>query len=264
MYLHAYQSYVWNNAASRRWELHGEKVIKGDLILVEDSDTTNAEPEQDQDGDEVINPNDEEGYAKVHARALTEEEASSGRYSIRDVVLPMPGYEVIYPDNDIGAFYAEFMARPENGGLDPDKMRRIRREFSLPGRYRRLMNRFLGTPSVDVKTYVDDTEQMHPTDLDLVRAASSGKGKRARESSGAAGDGPAGKKFKGDGDGSGSAVEKDEAEAATSEQPEEKKTVGEPEKKIAAVVRFQLGSSAYATVTLRELMGDPPESNTSE
>lgn len=264
MYLHAYQSYVWNNVASRRWELHGEKVIKGDLILVEASDTTNAEPEQDQDGDEVINPNDEEGFAKVHARALTEEEASSGQYTIRDIVLPTPGYEVIYPDNDIGAFYAEFMARPENGGLDPDKMRRIRREFSLPGRYRRLMNRFLGTPSVEVKTYVDDTEQMHPTDLDLIRAAGSGKGKRARESSGAAGDEPAGKKFKGDGDENGSVVEKDEAEAAPSKEPEEKKTVGEAEKKIAAVVRFQLGSSAYATVTLRELMGDPPESNTSE
>ena len=271
MYLHAYQSYVWNHAASRRWELYGEKVIKGDLVIAE---AETAEPDVDEDGDEIVNPNDaEDAETKVHARPLTEEEAASGRYTIRDVVLPTPGYEVTYPDNDIGAFYAEFMSRPENGSLDPYKMRRIRREFSLPGRYRRVMNHFLGTPSVEVKTYADDTEQMHPTDLDLIRASKSGRGKRGRESGD---DGPASKKVKSEGALADGAVEEkkqknDETEAATQPEGQEEKKEGEEaaktddsQKKIAVVVRFQLGSSAYATITLRELMGDPPETNTTE
>lgn len=265
MYLHAYQSYVWNNTVSRRWELYGDKVIKGDLVLAEAENS--AEPEQDQDGDDVINPNDaDDGDTKLYARALSEEEASSGRYTIRDVVLPTPGYEVTYPDNDIGTFYTEFMARPENGTMDPLKMRRIRREFSLPGRYRRVMNHFLGTPSVEVKTYVDDTEQMHPTDLDLIRAAKSGKGKRARESG--AGDEPASKKVKSEGEQGGDVEMTERGTAQPEEQgakeQDEEKT--DDSQKIAAVVGFQLGSSAYATVTLRELMGDPPEtdSNTSD
>lgn len=247
MYLHAYQSYVWNHAASRRWELHGERVVKGDLVVVPEAEAAAAaaaaEPEKDQDGDDVITPaaqvvnhhedDDPEGDAPVRARPLTEEEASSGRYTIHDVVLPSPGYDVTYPDNEIGAYYAEFMSRPDNGGLDPHKMRRIRREFSLPGRYRRLLNRFLAPPSIEVRAYASDLEQMHPTDLDVLRAEKRASGHEE----------PAAKKAK---------TEDGQAEGQ-GEGQEDKAD------KIAAIVKFQLGSSAYATVTLRELMGDPPE-----
>ncbi|POR34114.1 Multisubstrate pseudouridine synthase 7 [Tolypocladium paradoxum] len=261
MYLHAYQSHVWNHVASRRWELHGEKVIKGDLVIAE-GEAFPLVSGQDQDGDDIVNPVEEGDDDAVHARPLTEEEASSGRYTIHDVVLPSPGYDVVYPDNEIGAFYDEFMGREDNGGLDPNKMRRLRREFSLPGRYRKLMNRFLAEPSIEFRLYTDDTEQMHPTDLDLIEAArgsggnGNGNGKRRRD---AAEDEGASKKAKVDadagekggedaetGEGNGSASTTDAAPAAAPT-------------KIAAIVRFQLGSSAYATVALRELMGDMPD-----
>ena len=35
MYLHAFQSEVWNLAASQRLEAYGLKVVKGDLVAVE-------------------------------------------------------------------------------------------------------------------------------------------------------------------------------------------------------------------------------------
>ncbi|KAF7543960.1 hypothetical protein G7046_g9895 [Stylonectria norvegica] len=152
------------------------------------------------------------------------------------------------------------MGADENGGLDPHKMRRMRREFSLPGRYRKLMNRFLAAPSVEVRAYADDLEQMHPTDLDDLKAAAAAAtktpgGKRSRED---AADGePTSKKAK---------VEdevdmKDADEAAPTETDTATPVVAAtPEPmRIAAVVKFQLGRSAYATVALRELMGDPPE-----
>lgn len=248
MYLHAYQSHIWNHAASKRWELHGDKVVEGDLVIAE-TEATPVFGGQDQDGDDIINPIEDEDERTERARPLTAEEASSGRYTIHDIVLPSPGYEVLYPSNSIGDFYAEFMSKEENGGLDPAKMRRARREFSLPGRYRKLLKKFLAVPSVEFKEYVDDMEQMHPTDLDIVReaAAKTGSGKRGRESLGGE---PASKKLLNeDGD-----VVMKEPEAT-----EELKAPVDSEKKIAAVVKFQLGSSAYATVTLRELMGDPPE-----
>ncbi|EGX96803.1 pseudouridine synthase TruD/Pus7, putative [Cordyceps militaris CM01] len=226
MYLHAYQSHVWNHAASMRWERHGTRVVAGDLVIADDA----AEPlfaGKDDDGDDIINPVDDDDSAPVRARPLTAEEAASGRYSIYDVVLPTPGYQVAYPDNDVGAFYTDFMGRPDNGSLDPRKMMRMRREFSLPGRYRKLMNRFLAPPSIEFRTYTDDKEQMHPTDLDVLKEA-------AEE--------PAAKKTKMD---EGSRENGDDAAAAA--------------EKIAAVVKFQLGRSAYATVTLRELMGDMQE-----
>ncbi|PTB67297.1 tRNA pseudouridine synthase D [Trichoderma citrinoviride] len=287
MYLHACQSHVWNHAASRRWELHGEKVVKGDLVIAE----TEATPQisgQDQDGDDIVNPVEDDDDVPLRARPLTEEEAASGRYTIHDVVLPTPGYDVIYPDNEIGDFYVEFMGREENGGLDPHKMRRMRREFSLPGRYRKLMNKFLGTPAVEFKTYVSDEEQMHPTDLDLIRAARKASGndnstnsnnnnKRSREEGDDARPSKVAKVEQEDQQESDAGTQTKETnnDAADNEnkadEPATEATTGanaeamevdqQQPLKIAAVIKFQLGRSAYATVTLRELMGDPPESS---
>ncbi|KAM4054603.1 tRNA pseudouridine synthase D (TruD) domain-containing protein [Hirsutella rhossiliensis] len=263
MYLHAYQSHVWNHAASRRWELHGDKVVQGDLVIAE----TEAAPlvsGQDQDGDDIVNPVEDGDEPSVRARPLTEEEASSGRYTIHDVVLPLPGYDVVYPDNEIGDFYQEFMAREENGGLDPHNMRRLRREFSLPGRYRKLMSRFLAAPSVDFRLYSDDVEQMHPTDLDLVRAARKSGGRRKRGDDDAAADGgAASKRLKVDDAGvaekTDQRADKEQAAKEEGEGDKEAPPAGGADVKVAAVLKFQLGSSAYATVVLRELMGDLPD-----
>lgn len=233
MYLHAYQSHVWNHAASMRWEKYGTTVIAGDLVIADD-EATPLFGGKDQDGDDIINPVDDDDSAPVRARPLTADEAASGRFTIYDIVLPTPGYQVVYPDNEVGAFYDEFMGRAENGGLDPRKMMRMRREFSLPGRYRKVMNRFLATPSIEFRTYTDEKEQMHPTDLDVIKAAA---GIEEEE--------PAAKKSKVEDEENG-----ENGAAAVEETPVEK---------IAAIVKFQLGRSAYATVTLRELMGDIQE-----
>lgn len=256
MYLHAYQSHVWNHVASKRWELHGDKVVEGDLVLVEKQ--TDSAPTTDRDDNDIINPDDELSSESVSARPLTAEEASSGQYTIHDVVLPTPGYEVTYPSNSLGQFYVDFMSLAENGALDPHKMRRIKREFSLPGRYRKLMNGFIGgEPSVEVKKYADDKEQMWPTDLDRVREViKAAKGERAAKKQKTEG---------GDVEMADVKANEDNPDDQSEQKEEDGGRRGEalPDK-IAVVVKFQLGSSAYATVTLRELMGDPPEDSTAE
>ncbi|KAG6189880.1 hypothetical protein E4U36_004235 [Claviceps purpurea] len=301
MYLHAYQSLVWNHAASLRYTLHGTNVVKGDLVIVapdaadthpqsSNAATSTEDKTHDQDGDEIINPLEEcDDDAPLRARPLTAEEASSGNYTIHDIVLPSPGHDVVYPENEIGAFYTEFMGREENGCLDPTKMRRLRREFNLPGRYRKLMQKFLSEPSVEVRLYAEETEQMHPTDLDVIKngqgqdqhqgMASSGQevdGKRKRLDSISNEEGPLGeagvKKPR-----MASSAPDDEIDATTSmtkvehqgeesaaaaadvvvvSTAEEKPAAASEPTKIAVIVKFQLASSAYATVALRELMGD--------
>ncbi|KAF7542558.1 hypothetical protein G7Z17_g11459 [Cylindrodendrum hubeiense] len=265
MYLHAYQSYIWNHAASKRWELHGETVVKGDLVIIQ-AEATPLVSGQDQDGDDIINPVEEDDDATVRARPLTAEEAASGNFSVYDVVLPTPGYDVVYPENEIGTFYEEFMGAEENGGLDPHKMRRMRREFSLPGRYRKIMNRFLAPPSIEVRAYADDTEQMHPTDLDTIKAASKSNGSAGKRRRDDANDEPTAKKTKvEEGDDAPAAADAEMTDADGSKDvssaAEDTTTVPpapEPTK-VAVVVKFQLGRSAYATVALRDLMGDTPE-----
>lgn len=277
MFLHAYQSYVWNHAASKRWELHGDAVVAGDLVIIDDD---NSKPgnrsHENQDEDGIIHPADEADDDMVRVRSLSPDEASSGRYTIYDVVLPLPGFDVVYPASEIGTFYEEFMGRDENGGLDPHKMRRMRREFSLPGRYRKLMNRFLAKPSVEVRTYQHETEQMHPTDLDMITAQKSDHRKRPQEPTVDAEDSAAKKrKFDGDDESETPAASAvvNTADAANAELSEAADgedgaaavsaagagTGTEETEKLAAVLKFQLGKSAYATVVLRELMGDTPE-----
>jgi tRNA pseudouridine13 synthase len=172
MYLHAYQSLVWNFVASKRWELYGASVVKGDLVF----DVSNGPSEVEASGepaDDEENIHLGEAGADSHGpawsvRVLTEEDVKSGQFSISDVVLPSPGTDVVYPDNEIGQFYKEFMAREENGGLDPHNMRRSQKAFSLTGDYRKFMGSFISPPKGSVRTYLHDHDQLVPTDVDLI------------------------------------------------------------------------------------------------
>jgi tRNA pseudouridine13 synthase len=77
MYIHAYQSYVWNMAASERIRIGGKslKPICGDLVY----DKT------------------KEGKFSYNIIKLDSKNIDS--YSIEDVVLPLPGHNILYPNN---------------------------------------------------------------------------------------------------------------------------------------------------------------------
>ncbi|KAK0654518.1 putative pseudouridine synthase [Cercophora samala] len=165
MYIHAFQSYVWNHVASRRWSKYGARVIQGDIVLNEDVEGAPNRLSDDEDLDTY--DDNESGHAYPQAHVVTAEDLATGKYTIFDVVLPTPGYDVVYPQNEIGEYYVEFMGKEENGGLNPYDMRRKNREFSLSGSYRALMGRFITEPQYAIRAYVDDTEQMYPTDLDF-------------------------------------------------------------------------------------------------
>ncbi|KAK3997358.1 hypothetical protein QBC44DRAFT_93498 [Cladorrhinum sp. PSN332] len=159
MYLHAYQSYVWNHVATYRWSKYGSKVIVGDLVLV--NETRSKSP----DGEiEIYDDLDGEANGFAEAHTLTAEEVASDKYTIFDIVLPLAGYDVLYPRNDVGQYYTEFMSKH---AVDPHNMRQKNREFSLSGAYRYLLGRFITEPQYAIRAYVDDTEQMYPTDLDF-------------------------------------------------------------------------------------------------
>jgi tRNA pseudouridine13 synthase len=229
MYVHAYQSMVWNAAASERWRLYGDQVTPGDLVLVRehrDKEVNGGVHEAvDADGEVIVQAsgNDRAKVAEEmfeRARALTEHEAASGLYFIDDIVLPQPGYDILYPQNASGEFYKTFMGSREGGQLDPNNMRRKQKDFSLPGAYRKMLARVGPNPTVDVHTYHKDEEHFVLTDWE---------------------------KLKGD---AGSSAEKSSTENIITGD----EGVGAAEK-IAAVLKFQLGTSQYATIALRELSG---------
>jgi tRNA pseudouridine13 synthase len=235
MYVHAYQSLVWNVVAGHRWALHGPSVIAGDLVLVHEHRSKEAAKpaaplprDIDDNGEIVINPSGSENANAnaldfERARPLSAEEAASGQYTIWDVVLPQPGFDVEYPPNAIGTFYKDFMASEKGGRLDPHNMRRGWREVSLSGGYRKFLAKPLQPLSFEVHEYAKADEQFVVTDLQRIREANEVK-IEATEGE----------------------VQKDEVDMEDGEE--------QPDKKLAVVLRLQLASSQYATMALRELM----------
>ena len=230
MYVHAYQSHVWNTMVGRQWELYGGQVVEGDLVIVgeKDDEVAAAKDDVDEDGEPIFHPAaDDSGPtaedAFTRARHLTDEEAKSGKYDIFDVVLPLPGFDVSYPANAVGKFYEEFMASEAGGGLDPHKMRRGWKDVSLSGGYRKVMARPKSSLEYEVESYANDDDQMVETDLERLQKDD------------------------------GSAQKNNAYEEAKKAASEAIHSAGNAKEKIAVVLKMQLGSSQYATIALREL-----------
>ena len=217
MYVHAYQSLVWNYACGERWRLFEDKVVEGDLVMVsEHVDKVNDREENtevDQDGEVIINPEGEDKAQTANdtferARALSKVEAESGKYSIFDIVLPMPGYDILYPANAMSEWYKTFMASEQGGGLDPHDMRRKQKDYSLSGSYRKILARIETGATFEVRSYSGGDEQFVDTDMDVVKG------------------------------------QKHQVDVRMPEEGD----------LLAVVLKFQLGSSQYATMALRELL----------
>lgn len=239
MYVHAYQSKIWNLAVTERWRRFGDQVMEGDLVLVnEHKDKFSTQPAlaaSRSDGtvetstrtgsngeDELSSQEDAEEDIYERARPLTATEAASGQYTIFDIVLPLPGYDVLYPQNEMETWYKEYMSSAEGGGLDPHDMRRKHRDFSLSGGYRKILARIGEHFSVRVQTYTDEDEQFVQTDLERIKSRTDSAGR----------------------------------DLLTAQNRQQRGNEADPDKeqtKIAVILKFQLGTSQYATVALREL-----------
>lgn len=151
MYLHAYQSFVWNKLVSYRLQQHGHEVVIGDLVLADgaasaakvagtlDEYVIPEEGAEEQvtdaaEGDEASGERSAAAFVDIKV-IETEEEAA--KYNVFDVVLPLPGYNVKYPSNCL----EKVKSIMTEDGLDPEDMKRPQKEFSLSGAYRALLSR---------------------------------------------------------------------------------------------------------------------------
>lgn len=182
LYLHSYQSLLWNKAVSERLRRHGLTPAVGDLVPLanidkedefedEDSDAeenqandkdnkqqannsqiegknekvsikkerTSSQSEQcnlkDKEKDKKNSSKDEE-KPKVPVKILTQEDVDSGKYTMADVVMPLPGYSVDYPPNMLD-YYEKLLSEV---GLTLDMKHKIK-SYRLCGAYRRVVVR---------------------------------------------------------------------------------------------------------------------------
>ncbi|KAF8351365.1 pseudouridine synthase [Amanita rubescens] len=141
MYVHAYQSYVWNAIVSERIRMYGaENPVVGDLVFESESDDQNLDAECEPEEFEPESTTSSEKrsrkpWSPPRIKTLTEEDLK--KYSIFDVIMPLPGTDVAYPGGMLGEKYREFL---HADGLDPDNFTRKQRDYTLRGSYRAILH----------------------------------------------------------------------------------------------------------------------------
>ncbi|RNA28268.1 pseudouridylate synthase 7 -like protein [Brachionus plicatilis] len=134
MYLHAYQSFIWNEATSKRVELFGLKPAIGDLVRSESNQV-------------------------IH---LTENNLEC--YSIEDVILPLPGHNILYPQNEIKDFYVEVL---KSDGLTLESFKNKIKDFSLSGDYRNILVKPKNM-EYEIVNYSEKNANLVKSDWDLI------------------------------------------------------------------------------------------------
>jgi len=110
MYVHSVQSFIWNRMVSERVKRMGRSVVVGDLVMGRGCQPT----------------------------AVTE--VTLGKYSIFDVCMPMPGYEVKSPAGPVGELYQEVLASQAFNLLDAEAFQpKTKGLWDLPGAYRHIL-----------------------------------------------------------------------------------------------------------------------------
>ncbi|KAF8621631.1 hypothetical protein AX15_007649 [Amanita polypyramis BW_CC] len=142
MYVHAYQSYVWNAIVSERIRMHGTgSPVVGDLVFENGPEHQDLDFDNDKDDNleldavENFNKRARKPWAPPRVKTLTEGELD--KYSIFDVIMPLPGTDVAYPGGILGEKYREFLRMD---GLDPDNFVRKQKEYTLHGSYRTILH----------------------------------------------------------------------------------------------------------------------------
>lgn len=153
-------------------------VVVGDLVFCK-ADTTEKvfsdsfEPKFDYDDGEDNNslPDvsnitlPEEKIQRV--KIINSEDLIKGTYTFEDIVLPLPGSKIIYPDNEISELYHD-MAKKDSISLIESV--HTAKEFSITnmsGDYRRVFQRPIDY-TWELLTYSDDNEDLADTDLDIM------------------------------------------------------------------------------------------------
>lgn len=164
MYVHAYQSYVWNKLVSERIARFGAaEPVEGDVVFADDggqdvwadeagTDTEQGtEVEKDDEEDDDNDDDDLRNEAKSGPvptwqrpiKVLTQEDlthdegAGRRRWTIYDVIVPLPGYSIDLPTGWMSELYFSILALD---GLTHIQMSSAKvPEYQLKGSYRRML-----------------------------------------------------------------------------------------------------------------------------
>ncbi len=182
---HAYQSYIFNLAASKRVTEFGLSIVEGDLVIlnesalisgaVDDEDiepsTADANTNDDQQAVKKSNQNGgDENDAKKEdfIHIVTDEDVKMNKFSLDQLVLPLCGSESILPKNTIGEFITNLLARD---GMSLETFGKCFPTYRMRGDYRKVIQRPRNVEWL-VQRYSDPNAELAETELNKFRSVS--------------------------------------------------------------------------------------------
>ena len=148
LYPHAYQSYIWNLCVSERIKKYGKKLIFGDIVKKHDSlykEINQEDDENNEENDNENNLNDNENNLNENEKFFNDNfeyinESNITKYEFCDLVIPIVGYQVHYPKNDIKNFIEELLKKDEIT-LNDFKYNNNNKNFNSPGYFRKVIEK---------------------------------------------------------------------------------------------------------------------------
>jgi tRNA pseudouridine13 synthase len=123
LYPHSYQSYIWNMSVSYRIKKYGRKLIIGDIVKKHESLYQEKNQEEDCDCGEEVDDNDEKKVENSEKQEKIDKifldnfdyvtEDNINKYKFDDLVIPIVGYEIYYPKNDVKDYIEELLKKDE-------------------------------------------------------------------------------------------------------------------------------------------------------
>ncbi|MED6123561.1 hypothetical protein PIB30_050248 [Stylosanthes scabra] len=267
MYVHSYQSFLWNHAASTRVQKYGtEQVVLGDLVYCKESPTGKltgivASECDDDCGDRYDSNIEDEVSADIqeesnsYVKVVTAEDLNSGCYTIEDVILPLPGSRVIYPTNDVAKVYHDL--------ADKDRISLTEcvhnvKEFSITnvtGSYRRVFQKPINF-EWELLTYTDSTKPLVETDLDKIIKSKPVNGVIPVDAPDAKKEEDNMRELESSNDGIILNTDENEIEGEEVILPQDESVSGSnsQDSQTALKLSFTLPTSCYATMAIRELL----------
>ncbi|KAG0545958.1 hypothetical protein BDA96_02G406400 [Sorghum bicolor] len=240
MYVHSYQSYLWNHAASMRVEKYGSSLGEATTTDTFDDDDSHVNSSEMEMSCETL-PEEKIQSVKI----VDSEDLLKAVYSFEDVVLPLPGSETLFPGNEVARIYHEIAKKD---GISLIESAHGIKDFSITsmkGGYRRILQRPIDF-EWDLMTYTDDNTPLVPTDLDVLSEIQSSETNELL-SDGTCSCPSSDSQLQVSVVTSGPTIEASSAET---------KSIGildlSPEK-LAVKLEFTLPASSYATMAIREL-----------
>ena len=142
LYCHAYQSYIWNKVVSKRIKNHGLKVLKGDLVF------------KKKDVDQISESKED----------LVETVEDQANYTIQDVLIPIPGTKVKFPDNEVKTWFNEFLSEDD---MSLESFDSSVKDYRLPGDYRAMVV-LPGDVNWSLVSHEDPLQDLIPSDKDAL------------------------------------------------------------------------------------------------